>query len=150
MPLNAELAKRALASVAGLSEEGLWGMTLSRLRARRRPPPRMHRIEEMARKIGDQPTAEQLEDFSVMLAGNGLTTSSVTFEPEEEGVTVRYHLMGHPETTGTVDPTKSKEVTLPIGLYHIWTERDGRATSPKKAWFPVIRERERIRVYENR
>jgi hypothetical protein len=41
-------------------------------------------------------------------------------------------------------------VTVSIGLYHVWTERDGKATSPKEAWSQVIREHERIWIYESR
>jgi hypothetical protein len=52
--------------------------------------------------------------------------------------------MGFPEAT--VEP--DAEVTLSIGLYYVWTERGDKATSPKGAWFPVIRKRERVRIYE--
>ena len=47
-------------------------------------------------------------------------------------------------------PTKHAKATVPIGLYHVWTERDDRATSPKDAWFQIIREHERIKICESR
>lgn len=93
--------------------------------------------------MGDRPTGEELAGFSTLLARTGLT-SSVKFETEKKGAKIRIRLMGFPEAT--VEP--NEPVTLSIGLYHVWTERDGKATSPKGAWFQVVREHERIRIYE--
>jgi len=151
VPLTAELAKRALAG-CGLVPSGAgspWDSMISRLRARRLAPKRMGRIVRLARKIGGKPTYEQLADLAKLLAGTGLT-SSVTFEIKGKGARVRYYPVGHSGITPTVEATKDAKVTVPIGLYHVWTERDGTATSPKEAWFQVIREQERIRIYENR
>jgi hypothetical protein len=48
----------------------------------------------------------------------------------------------------TLDPAKGADTTVPIGLYNIWTVRDGKETSPSDAWFLVVREQERIKIYE--
>jgi phosphate transport system substrate-binding protein len=144
VPLSAALAKTALEK-AGLSPsgQGSWDAALTRLRARRVPRKQMSAIASRARKIGDRPTGKELAGFSTLLARTGLT-SSVKFETEKKGAKIRIRLMGFPEAT--VEP--NEPVTLSIGLYHVWTERDGKATSPKGAWFQVVREHERIRIYE--
>ncbi|MHC4137400.1 MAG: PstS family phosphate ABC transporter substrate-binding protein [Planctomycetota bacterium] len=150
VPLSAELAERALAQV-GLtpSGEGSWDWMLSRLCARRLPSKLKEAIAGLTRWVGDRPTYEQLVGLAKSLTNTGLT-SSVTFATDQEGATVKYRLIGNPKATPTDRPTKHAEATVPIGLYHVWTERDGKATSPRDAWFQIIQEHERIKICESR
>jgi len=150
VPLSAELAERALAQ-AWLTPtgKGSWDRMLSRLRARRLPSKLQKVIEGLTRRAGDRPTLEQLATLAKSLANTGLT-SSVNFETDQEGATVKYRLIGDSQATTTNRPTKHAKATVPIGLYHVWTERDGKATSPKDAWFQIIREHERIKICEIR
>jgi phosphate transport system substrate-binding protein len=150
IPLTAEMAERALAK-AKLTPtgEGTWALALARLRARGLPHEQMRQIETVAERIGDRPAHEQLLDFSTLLASTALA-SSVTFETEVEGAVVRYRSIRQPGFAATFDPSKDAKATISIGLYHVWTERDGKATSPMEAWFQVTRENERIRICESR
>jgi phosphate transport system substrate-binding protein len=148
--LSAEQAEHALAQL-GLrpTGEGSWDQMISRLRARRLPATQMTPIEQLAHRAGDQPKDEQLVDLTNALFRTGLT-SAVTFATPEKGATIRCRYFGQPKAVLTIDITKGAEATVPIGLYSIWTERDGKATSPTDAWFPVIREKEPIKIYETR
>lgn len=150
VPLSAELAERALAQV-GLtpSGEGSWDGLLQLLGVRRIPSKLEKAIAGLTRSVGDRPTPEQLVGLAKSLANTGLT-SSVTFATDQAGATVKYRLIGDPKPASTDRPTKHAKATVPIGLYHVWTERDGRATSPKDAWFQIIREHERIKICESR
>jgi phosphate transport system substrate-binding protein len=144
--MSAEQAERALALLGlGPTGEGSWDEMLSRLRARGLPRARRERIENLALRIGDRPTDEQLGGLAYALAGTGLT-SSVAVATDEAGAVVRCRLFGQPRAVLALDPAGKQ--TVPIGLYNIWTERDGRETSPSDGWFLVVREHERIKIYE--
>ena len=149
-PLSAELAKEALGQV-GLtpSGEGSWDRMIRRLRARRLSREHVDRIERMARWVGDQPTHERLVALAYVLALTKLT-SSVTFATDEEGATIKYRHISRPGDVQTYDPTHKAKATIPVGLYYVWTEREGKATSPTDAWFQIIRENERLKIYESR
>jgi hypothetical protein len=132
-----------------LTGDGPWDEILSRLRARGLPDADILRIEQMVRTLGEEPTQEQLLRLANTLGRTGLKSAAV-FAAAQEGATVRYRFLSQVDATPMGEPTRRVEATLPIGLYHVWTERDGKPTSPTDAWFPVLREQERIKVYETR
>ncbi len=146
--LSAEKAEDALAR-SGLrpTGEGSWVQMMSRLRERRSPDLQVTQIGYEAKRVGDQPSHEQLVGLSNMLARTKLT-SSVTFVTDEKGATVKVRLMGQATAFSTDDPTNGAKATVPIGLYYVWTERDGKATSPTDAWFQIVREQEGIKICE--
>ena len=148
--LSAEQAEQALAQF-GLfpTGKGSWDQMMARLRARGLPRMEVTKIEHLTQKVGDQPTDEQLADLSNSLARTTLT-SSVVVATDESGAIVKCRLFGQPQAVLTLDQATRAEATVPIGLYNIWTERDGKATSPTDVWFHVIREEERIKIYETR
>lgn len=149
VPLSAEGAKKALAqfdlSPTGM---GLWAEMLSHLRERRLPEEHLTPIRSLALGIGDQPTHEQLVELSNTLARTELT-SSVVIATDEDGPVAQCRLLGQPETVPALHPVVGAETTIPMGLYNIWTERDGEPTSPRDAWFQITRARERIKIYES-
>jgi hypothetical protein len=138
--MSAEQAERALAQF-GLrpTGEGSWDEMMSRLRARGLPRTDLTRIEHLARRAGDRPDDKQLAVLANNLARTTLT-SSVVVKTDEDGAVVKLRLLGQPRAVLTLDPAKGADTKVPIGLYNIWTERDGRETSPSDAWFPVVRE----------
>jgi phosphate transport system substrate-binding protein len=148
--LSAEQAEQALAHF-GIRPTGTgsWDEMVSLLRARGLPRIELTKIEHLVRRIGDRPTDEQLADLSNGLARTKLT-SSVMVATDESGGIVKCRLFGQPKSALTLDQATGAEATIPIGLYTIWTERDGKATSPTDAWFHVVREQERIKIYETR
>jgi phosphate transport system substrate-binding protein len=147
--LSAEQAEAALVPL-GLrpTGEGLWDEMVSRLRARGVSRLELAKIEQLARRVGDQPADEQLAELSNSLARTALT-SAVLVATAEDGAVIKCRLFGQARAVLTLDQVK-REATVPIGLYSIWTERDGKATSPTDAWFPVLREKEPIKIYETR
>jgi phosphate transport system substrate-binding protein len=148
--LSAEQAGQALARF-GLrpTGEGSWEQMMPRLRERELPGAAMTRIEQLVRMLGDQPTREQLVALANML-GRTKLKSTVVFATDEVGATVRYRFLSQAAATPVREPASRVEADVPIGLYYVWTERDGKPTSPTDAWFPVVREQERIKVYEAR
>ena len=150
VPVSAEIAERSLSQV-GLtpSGEGSWDRMMRRLRARELPREVMGRIQRLTQTVGDRPTREQLGRLASALIGTRLT-SSVTFETDDEGAVIKYRIPGQQEVMSTDGPTPSAKATVPIGLYCVWTERDGTATSPPDAWFEIIQEHERVKICEAR
>lgn len=146
--LSAEQAERSLAMI-GLTPtgQGTWERMMSGLRERQLTRTQRRRIELRVAGIGDQPTDEQLGDLANLLARTELA-SSVTFTTEDSGATVRFRFLGQKKAVPVNDWTNRVEATVSIGLYCAWTERNGKPTSPTDAWFPVIREHERIKIYE--
>lgn len=150
VPLSAEIAKATLAQIQLTpTGDGTWDRMVRRLRARRVPSGALQRIERLTQAAGDRPSDEQLVGLSVALARTR-HASAVTFVTDEDGAEIKYRLVGAPEASTTALPTPGAKATLPIGLYNVWTERDGTATSPPDAWFEVVQEQERIKIYEAR
>jgi len=150
LPVSAELAERALAALGVTpTGKGSWDPLLARLRERGLPAERLRALERLARRIGDRPKPEQLAELSQALARTEVS-SSVSFETADEGATFRYALVGLPDAWAGELPAKGGPVKLPIGLWHVWTERDGEPTSHQEGWFPIVRENERIRIFETR
>lgn len=146
--LTAASARSALAQF-GLSPtgKGLWAEMLSHLRGRRLPEERLTPIRGLALGIGDQPTHEQLVEISNALARTALA-SSVVVATDEDGPIVRCRRIGEPAKVIDLHDAAGAGITVPIGLYEIWAERDGEPTSPRDAWYAIARERERIKIYE--
>ena len=75
-------------------------------------------------------------------------TSTVAVESDGEGATIRYRRVGDQDAQAKT--AKDAKAKVRIGLFHIWTERDGRATSRRNECFQIVRQNERIKIRENR
>jgi phosphate transport system substrate-binding protein len=147
-PLSAEQAEQALTQF-GIrpTGEGAWEEMRSRLAARHPPGESMTLIQQLVGQIGDRPTDRALAQLERMLARTGLT-SSVTFATDKKGATMKFRSVGQPTAVLSDNLPSGTKVTVPVGLYYVWTERNGKPTSPTDALFPVVREEEGIKVYE--
>ncbi len=148
--LSADQAEQALARLRVTpTGEASWDPMLSNLRVRRLPAQSLRRVEHLVRLAGDRPNYDQLVQLASTLAGTELA-SSITIATDEAGATVCFRFLGRPKAGVTGVPINRVEATVSIGIYNIWTERDGQATSPPDAWFPIVRKHERIKIYETR
>lgn len=73
-------------------------------------------------------TVRDMAVLNTQLAATGLT-SRVTVSSKPSGATVKFRLVGLSEVrTGNSLTNETKEI-LPIGIYHVWTEVNGKPTS---------------------
>jgi hypothetical protein len=69
-----------------------------------------------------------------------------------KGATIKYQTVGkrdRKEAPITAGQTTICTETVPIGLYHIWTERDGKPTSERDNIYHVINTQHRIEITEH-
>ena len=76
-------------------------------------------------------------------------TSTVDFRTSKSGALIHYVPIGRRKVTTGLVPTNETNETLPIGIYHVWTERAGKVTSEKANIFRILRSQERVQVVEN-
>jgi hypothetical protein len=67
--------------------------------------------------------------------------------------TVKYQTLGGRERKG--NPTTAKGLTkleedMIVGVYHIWSEREGKATSDTNAQFEIVKVKERVKLEETK
>ena len=95
-----------------------------------------------------------LTDAIHMAAKNSDTRSDVTIDSTAgPGATVKYQTLGQrkrkesPTTAKT--PTESHE-KMYIGIYNIWTVRDGRVTSDENAQYEIANLKEKVTLVEQK
>lgn len=80
--------------------------------------------------------------------------SSVTIDSSAgTGATVKYQTLGERNRHET--PTTAKGLTethesMYIGIYHIWSERNGKTTSDKNAQYQIANEKEKVTLAEKK
>ena len=78
------------------------------------------------------------EVLSVAIGGTSLR-SRVTVKTKTAGARVRYRLIGRQSVNAFSQLTNEASEPLTIGLYNIWSERNGTATSSQTEVFRIIR-----------
>jgi hypothetical protein len=151
VPLTAKDAKRAWAILNGapIDDPNLWNSMISQLRERKLSEEQLDEVTRVTLRAGNNPSRRFLVDVANSLAAIDLT-SAVTIETERDGATIKCRFLGNPKGTLTGQWEEKAGAEFPIGLYYIWTERDGKPTSPTDAWYRIIRKQERIKIYEGR
>ena len=85
-----------------------------------------------------QETEQEQLAAAEYLAATGFN-STVTFRtPRKDGATVKYKLICRPDVLTAAQVTEGVE-PMPIGIYYVWVERDGKATSPTDRRYRIIR-----------
>lgn len=64
------------------------------------------------------------------------------------GANIKYQLSGSNQVKTAKGLTPTTEYFLPIGIYHIWAERNGKVTSDRKSEYQILRENEKVEVNE--
>jgi hypothetical protein len=82
--------------------------------------------------------------------GKTALLSHVTVQTTRPGARIYYQLIGREDAHAIGQLTNHADDDLPIGLYFIWAERDGSATSSKVIPFRVIKEVEPIDIEEKK
>ena len=76
-------------------------------------------------------------ELSEYLVDTGLV-SHVFFHTPTDGAVIKYHLVSDDQAVTVDKKTNSIEpLVLNIGVYHIWSERDGRPTSPPETQYHI-------------
>lgn len=92
-------------------------------------------------------TSSIWEFLSSALVETGLR-SEVSFRTRVPGAVIRYRLITRTDAETASRPTNETVESLPIGLYFIWTERDGRPTFETRRRYRVIEEKRTIEIPE--
>lgn len=81
-----------------------------------------------------------------------ITSSLTIVSLPKSGATIKYQTGGkryRNENPLTAAQTTTCTETVPIGLYYIWTERDGKSTSDRNNFYHVISPQQRIEITEH-
>src|SRR5262249_15978898 len=74
--------------------------------------------------------------------------SHVSVRTQKPGARVWYSLIGRDKPTPFNQLTNDTADDMPIGLYYIWAERDGKPTSSKEIVFRIIQKKVPVDVVE--
>jgi hypothetical protein len=97
-------------------------------------PETRSRTVDVSEQVAEQvPREEKYNHLGVgigLYAENAPMTSAVTFKTEKVGATVRFQLVGRSDARWLANLTTATE-KMPVGIYTVWTERSGAATSQR-------------------
>jgi len=120
------------------------------------PKEEIERVRSEADAWEQVPTEENWEKASEAVtfsASKYSIRSEVTIVSlPQNGATIKYQTVGQRERREA--PMTAKQITacmeiVPIGRYHIWSERDGRPTSDTDRIYELIKAEEKVEIQEN-